>query len=41
MSKKILVLAGSPRKEGISDLLCNELIRGATESGHTAEKVYL
>ncbi len=41
MSKKILVLAGSPRKEGNSDLLCNELIRGATESGHTAEKVYL
>lgn len=26
MSKKILILAGSPRKGGNSDLLCDELI---------------
>lgn len=41
MNKKVLVLAGSPRKGGNSDLLCDELIRGALEAGNTAEKIYL
>lgn len=41
MSKKILVISGSPRKGGNSDILCNEFIKGAQESEHTAEKVYL
>lgn len=41
MNKKVLVLAGSPRKGGNSDILCGELMRGAQESGNTAEKVYL
>ncbi len=41
MNKKVLVLAGSPRKGGNSDLLCDELIRGAQESGNTAEKIYV
>lgn len=41
MNKKVLVLAGSPRKGGNSDLLCDELIRGAEEAGNTAEKVYV
>ncbi len=27
MNKKIMVIAGSPRKGGNSDLLCDELIR--------------
>ena len=41
MNKKVFVLAGSPRKGGNSDLLCDELIRGAKEAGNTAEKIYI
>ncbi|MBQ7617439.1 MAG: flavodoxin family protein [Desulfovibrio sp.] len=41
MHKKILILSGSPRKHGNSDLLCDEFRRGAIESGHTVEKVFL
>lgn len=39
MSKKILILSGSPRKGGNSDLLCDEFMRGAVESGNDAEKI--
>lgn len=39
MSKKILILSGSPRKGGNSDLLCDEFVRGAIESGNEAEKI--
>ena len=39
MSKKILILSGSPRKGGNSDLLCDEFMRGALEVGHTVEKI--
>lgn len=39
MSKKVLILSGSPRKNGNSDLLCNEFLRGAQEAGHTVEKI--
>ena len=39
MSKKILILAGSPRKGGNSDILCNEFARGAQESGHEVETI--
>ena len=28
MSKKVLVLSGSPRKGGNSDILCDEFMRG-------------
>lgn len=41
MSKKILILSGSPRRGGNSDLLCDEFLRGARESGHEAEKIFL
>ena len=41
MSKKILVIAASPRKGGNSDTLCDAFIRGARETGHTAEKIYV
>ena len=33
MSKKVLILSGSPRRGGNSDLLCDELLRGAAEAG--------
>lgn len=41
MGKKIVVLEGSPRKGGNTDLLSDELIRGAEENGHTVTKFYL
>ena len=37
--KKILILSGSPRKGGNSDLLCDEFMRGAIESGNEVEKI--
>ncbi|MBQ6533589.1 MAG: flavodoxin family protein [Opitutales bacterium] len=39
--KKILILSGSPRKGGNSDTLCDEFIRGARESGHQTEKIFV
>lgn len=39
MSKKVLILSGSPRKGGNSDLLCDEFMRGAMEAGHEVEKI--
>ncbi|SNB45481.1 flavodoxin family protein [Geobacter sp. DSM 9736] len=41
MSKKIVVLSGSPRKGGNSELLCDQFIRGATESGNQVEKIFV
>ena len=29
MSKKVLILSGSPRKSGNSDILCDEFMKGA------------
>lgn len=39
MSKKVLILSGSPRKDGNSDMLCNEFMRGAAESCNEMEKI--
>lgn len=39
MSKKVLILSGSPRKGGNSDLLCDEFMRGAQDGGNTVEKI--
>lgn len=39
MSKKVLILSGSPRKNGNSDILCDEFARGAAEAGHEVEKI--
>lgn len=39
MKKNVLILSGSPRKGGNSDLLCDEFMRGAVESGHAVEKI--
>ena len=40
MSKKVLIISGSPRK-GNSDMLCEEFKRGAVEAGNEVEKVDL
>ncbi len=37
--KKVLILSGSPRKDGNSDILCDEFARGARESGNEVEKI--
>ncbi len=39
MSKKVLILSGSPRIGGNSDILCDEFLKGATESGNVVEKI--
>lgn len=39
--KNVLVISGSPRKGGNTDLLCDEFIRGAEEAGGTVEKIFL
>lgn len=41
MSKKVLILSSSPRKGGNSDLLCDEFMKGAKESGHDVEKIFV
>lgn len=37
--KKVLILSGSPRRNGNSDILCDEFARGALEAGHEVEKI--
>ena len=39
MNKKVLIISGSPRKGGNSDLLCDEFMRGAVEAGNEAVKI--
>ncbi|MCC8172546.1 MAG: flavodoxin family protein [Parabacteroides sp.] len=41
MAKKVLILSSSPRRSGNSDLLCDEFMRGAVESGNETEKIFL
>ncbi len=40
MSKKVLILSASPRKNGNSDILCDQFAKGAEESGHQVEKIF-
>lgn len=37
--KKVLILSGSPRKNGNSDMLCDEFAKGAAERGNAVEKI--
>lgn len=41
MGKQVLILAGSPRRGGNSDLLCDAFAQGARDTGHTVEKIYV
>ncbi len=41
MNKTVLILSGSPRKGGNSDLLCDEFARGARENGNAVEKIFI
>lgn len=37
--KKVLILSGSPRKGGNSDILCDQFAKGAQEAGNKVEKI--
>ena len=37
--KKVLILSGSPRKGGNSDILCDQFAKGAQEVGNKVEKI--
>ena len=39
--KKVLILEGSPRRNGNSAILSEEFARGAQEAGCSAEKIYI
>jgi Multimeric flavodoxin WrbA len=41
MDKRVLIIAGSPRKGGNSDFLCEEFGRGAKDAGNEVETVFL
>lgn len=41
MSKNILIISASPRKNANSDILCDEFMKGAQEAGHSVEKIRL
>lgn len=38
---KVLAVSASPRKGGNSDVLCDQLLKGASESGNEVEKINL
>ena len=39
MNKKVLILSGSPRRNGNSEVLCDEFMKGALEGGNEVEKI--
>ena len=39
--KNVLILSGSPRRNGNSDMLCDRFALGAREAGHNVEKIFL
>ena len=41
MGKKVLILSGSPRRGGNSDLLCDQFLLGATDAGNETEKIFI
>ena len=38
---KILAISSSPRREGNSEVLCDEFLKGAAENGHETKKIRL
>ena len=39
--KRVVLLSASPRKNGNSDILCHQFIKGAENAGHTCELIAL
>lgn len=38
---KVVALLGSPRKEGNTDILIDQILKGAKQKGHETEKIHL
>ena len=38
---EVLILNSSPRREGNSDVLCEQFAKGVKEAGHSVEKLNL
>lgn len=41
MTKEVVVLLGSPRKNGNTNILCDEFIKGAKETGANIKKIFI
>lgn len=41
MKKNVVILSASPRRNGNSDILCDEFMKGAIEAGYDVEKIFL
>lgn len=41
MNKNVLIISSSPRKGGNSDILCDQFMKGAKETGNRVEKIRL
>lgn len=41
MKKNVVILSSSPRRNGNSDLLCDQFASGVLEAGHHVEKIFL
>ena len=41
MKKKVVVISSSPRRQGNSEVLSDQFVKGAQEAGHDVEKVIL
>ena len=41
MAKKVLIISASPRRNGNTDILCDQFLQGAINVGHEVEKVFL
>jgi len=41
LNKNVLIISGSPRRQGNSDLLCDQFMLGAKEVGNQVEKIFL
>lgn len=41
MAKKVLIISGTPRNGGNSDILCDQFEKGAKEAGHEVERINL
>lgn len=41
MAENVLIISGSPRKGGNSEVLCDKFAEGASAAGHFVEKIWL
>ncbi len=41
MGKKVFIISSSPRRQGNSDLLCDEFARGTADAGNEVTKIFL